>query len=415
VGERPVLTQWGFEGESRLARYVPPTATRATARHAAEVGALGVPATEGGLAALWRWLLLLLMLGLLLFLVLRACAKVPPVVVERQQKALDLTPTIATAELESDHLYDELKGLQALRERQLATCVLPPPPAEPPATPPTQTAEVTTPPPPVQPAVVTPPPPTPPAQPALIKPPPPAPPRPITKLPKLPALSLPPLPPIPKAPQIAALPPLTTPTPTITTPRGPSCAPQRLPSEAPEVVMVVDGSGSMGDPYPGAASRIDAAKRSIGQFVAGLPNDIDVGLIEFTGCGEINRDNFYSPPQRPILMGHVNSLQPEAGTPLAMSVARAGRIISSVRPGIIVVVSDGNDTCRGDPCAAAQQIAAYKPNVHVNVIDIGDEPNDAAQCMARATGGHVYQPNTVREMEQMMRQASGQPDVRLCQ
>jgi Mg-chelatase subunit ChlD len=179
--------------------------------------------------------------------------------------------------------------------------------------------------------------------------------------------------------------------------------------------MVVDGSGSMGDPMGGSGSRLDAAKRSIGQFVDGLPNDVDVALIEFGACDRIDRDNFYSPPQRGILKQRVNGLQPMAGTPLGLSVSRAGRIISSVRPGIIVVVSDGNDTCGGDPCAAARAIAANKPNVRINVIDIGDEPVDAAQCMAQSTGGHVYHPGSVPEMEKAIRQASGQPDVRLCQ
>ena len=104
------------------------------------------------------------------------------------------------------------------------------------------------------------------------------------------------------------------------------------------------------------------------------------------------------------------------GAGMLISVERAGRIISSKRPGIIVVVSDGADTCHGDPCAAAQAIAAAKPNVHINVISIGGETNGAAQCItAQSTGGHVYQPGNAVEMEKAIRQASGEPDVRLCQ
>jgi hypothetical protein len=111
----------------------------------------------------------------------------------------------------------------------------------------------------------------------------------------------------------------------------------------------------------------------------------------------------------------VNGLRPMNGTPLGLSVERAGRIISSVRPGIIVVVSDGTDTCRGDPCAAARAIAASKPNVRINVIDIGGSGQSSAQCIAQPSGGHVYQPSSVAEMEKMIRQASGEPDVRSCQ
>lgn len=404
VGDHPVLVLWGFEAERRVPAFVPPAppaevppgpigpaAAVPPPAAATELSALGATsaATRGGwLAALWRWLLLLLLLAVMILLLLKACQPLPPVVVDRQGPPPDISNDIAQAQKDSDHLSDELKSLQALQERQLAMCIIPPPEPTPP---PTVPAETTPPPP------ATPPPPK------------------IVEAPKLPVVpTLPPLPAIPKAPQIAQAPPPTT-TPSTTTAKPQSCQPQRRPDDAPEVVMVVDGSGSMGEPMAGAPSRLDAAKRSIGQFVDGLPNDVDVALIEFGACNRINRDNFYSPPQRPILKQRVNGLQPMAGTPLGLSVERAGRIISSVRPGIIVVVSDGNDTCGGDPCAAARAIAASKPNVKINVIDIGGEPVDAAQCMAQSTGGHVYHPGTVPEMEQAIRQASGEPDVRQCQ
>jgi Mg-chelatase subunit ChlD len=397
VGDHPVLVLWGFEAERRVPAFVPPMAPEApplrpaagVPAEAMELSALGAASAAGRggwMAALWRWLLLLLLLGLLILLLLKSCEPLPPVTVDRQGPAPDLGNDILQAQRDSDRLADELRSLQALRERQLASCVLPTP--EPTPTVPAQNE---------------PPPATTPAPPKIVE------------APKLPAVpTLPPLPAIPKAPQIAQAPPPAATT-SATTPKPGSCVPQRRPDDAPEVVMVVDGSGSMGEPMDGAGSRLDAAKRSIGQFVDGLPNDVDVALIEFGACTRINRDNFYSPPQRPELKQRVNGLRPMAGTPLGLSVERAGRIISSVRPGIIVVVSDGNDTCGGDPCAAARAIAASKPNVRINVIDIGGEPVDAAQCMAQSTGGHVYHPGSAPEMEKAIRQASGEPDVRQCQ
>ena len=396
VGGHPVLVLWGFEAESRMPVFVPPTAPATTAAGATDLGALAVGRAAGQSlwAALWRWLLLLLMLAILILLLLKSCEPLAPLVVDRQDKAPDLTGDIAAADRDADRRAEELKSLQALRDRQLATCILPTPP-------PTVPAQIE---PPVPPAT------TPPK--VAEKPP-------VTP-PKLPPLAaLPPLPAIPKTPpakppQVAAVPPETT-APTTNKPKPASCVPHRLPHDAPEVVMVVDGSGSMGERFGGSGSRLDAAKRSIGQFVDGLPNDVDVALIEFGGCNNIQRDSFYSPPQRGVLKGRVNGLQAGNGTPLGLSVERAGRIISSKRPGIIVVVSDGADTCHGDPCAAAQAIAAAKPNVHINVISIGGETNSAAQCMAQSTGGHVYQPGSAIEMEKAIRQASGEPDVRQCQ
>ncbi len=384
VGDQPVLVLWGFEAESRMPAFVPP-AVPASAAAGTTLGALAVgpDPRRGRWAALWRWLLLLLMLALLLLLLLKACEPLEPLVVDRQAAPEDLKDKIDAAIAEAAGLDRELKELQGLRDQQLAACIAPTPPPQlpaqnppaqepPPATPPTQTAEVPK----------------------------------LAPLPSLPAIPM-------GAPPVAVVPP--TPSPPAAGPAPPSCVPQRKPHDAPEVVLVVDGSGSMGDPMPGAGSRLDAAKRSIGQFVDGLPGDVDVALIEFGDCNRVNRDSFYSPAQRGMLKQRVDGLRPMNGTPLGLSVERAGRIISSVRPGIIVVVSDGNDTCRGDPCAAARAIAASKPNVRINVIDIGGDSRGAAQCIAQPSGGHVYQPSSVAEMEQMIRQASGEPDVRTCQ
>jgi len=180
-------------------------------------------------------------------------------------------------------------------------------------------------------------------------------------------------------------------------------------------VLVIDGSGSMSDPISGAPTRLDAAKRSVDEFVDSLPGDVDVGLIEFSDCERVNRDKFYDSSQRGQLKQRVHGLVPRQGTPLGLSVERAGRIISSRRPGVIVVVSDGTDTCHGDPCGAAQRIAANKPNVRINVIDIsGSAGNPTAQCLAGATKGRVFQPNSVGEMKEMVQQAGGEPDVRMC-
>jgi von Willebrand factor type A domain len=389
VGDHPVLVLWGFEPESRMPVFVPPAAPTMAGAGATELGALAIgrAAGQSWWAALWRWLLLLLMLALLILLLLKSCTPLAPLVVERQEKPPDLKDDIAAADRDADRRAEELRSLQVLRDQQLATCILPTPP-------PTVPAQI-------EPAV------------------PPATPPKVAEKPKLPPLAaLPPLPAIPKMPpklpQIAEKPPDATAPPT-SLPKPASCAPQRLPHDAPEVVMVVDGSGSMGEQWGGTGSRLDAAKRSIGQFVDGLPGDVDVALIEFGGCNNIQRDSFYSPPQRGVLKQRVNGLQPMNGTPLGLSVERAGRIISSKRPGIIVVVSDGADTCRGDPCAAARAVAAAKPNVRINVINIGGESTSAAQCMAQSTGGHVYQPGNAIEMEKAIRQASGEPDVRQCQ
>jgi hypothetical protein len=151
------------------------------------------------------------MLALLILLLLKSCTPLAPLVVDRQDKAPDLTGDIAAADRDADRRAEELKSLQALRDRQLATCILPTPP-------PTVPAQI-------EPAV-------PPATPPKVAQTPP------NKPPKLPPLAaLPPLPAIPKTPpakppQVAAIPPDTTTPPATTKPQPASCVPHRLPHDA---------------------------------------------------------------------------------------------------------------------------------------------------------------------------------------
>lgn len=181
-------------------------------------------------------------------------------------------------------------------------------------------------------------------------------------------------------------------------------------------MVVVDGSGSMNEPYLGANSRIDQARRSIANMINGLPPGIDVGLVDFRGCDNVRRDRFYGDSERGQLIGEVNGLSPWGGTPLARSIERAGNIVSGDVEAVIVVVSDGEDTCQGDPCAAARALKARKPKAIINVIDISGDGKGRAviQCVAQATGGRVLTPNSPADFTRKLQQATLQPDQRAC-
>ena len=63
----------------------------------------------------------------------------------------------------------------------------------------------------------------------------------------------------------------------------------------------------------------------------------------------------------------------------------------------MVVVSDGGDTCGGDPCAAARAAKAVKPDLTINVIDLsGGTDGGVLRCVADAGGGKVFAPSSAR-------------------
>ncbi|NUB24393.1 VWA domain-containing protein, partial [Azospirillum brasilense] len=416
VGGQPVLTQWGHEAEggaprpggasapssiteagtdAARARSVHPAAP--TVSQTAEAGALGATAgtpTRRTLRGWLTWLLPLLLALLLLFLLLRACEPLPPVAVETPG-AVPASPAgngdaLATLESEEQALRTRLAELNRSRAEELAQCGPIPP---------------------LVPQAVQPPEPVPPALPPRAElSPPPAAPAPGPSSPDVASSAPPPPPPKPKAQSVQAPPAETKPQ-----PKPKSCNPTFAPGDEPEVVLIVDGSKSMDERHLGPQTRMDLARRSIEHMVRGLPKPVEVALVEFTTCTDVRRDKFYSAPERDALVREVQRLTPTGGTPLARSLERAGNIVSSDAEATIIVVSDGDDTCHGDPCAVARAIKERKPRVTVNVIDLSDQSGRATvQCIAKATGGKVLSPNSGADMLQKMQQATRQPDVRQC-
>lgn len=220
----------------------------------------------------------------------------------------------------------------------------------------------------------------------------------------------------------------------------PACPPERQSWEAPELVIVMDTSNSMALPTdvspaetvrllraaeqgdaqalmqlekwllaPHANSRLAQAQTAIAGTIPQLPKDISTGLVMFGDCGAVQNLRFYSGNERPQLIQALRAARPKAGTPLTRALERAGTMINGRDvPGIIVLISDGMDSCGGDPCAVARELKAQKPQLKINYIDVGGET--IARCTARETGGRVLTLKDGMGLEDLLRTAYEQPD-----
>lgn len=388
------------------------------------------PAGWGGRLA---WGMPLLLLGLVAVLSMKACEPLPPVAVQVPEPAAPAVNPIPALESREKELRDRLALLDRQRADALAQCrpaeplkkaEIPPPPPETP--PPAPQQDVRLPDPPVPPPEAVP------IRPAM---PPPAPPKVEVPKAEAPAVteSKPAAPPPSLSSIIGAIPdedktlpprPVpqvhaqtqTAPGPAAPgkTPAAPSCNVTYPPGKEPEVVLIVDGSGSMNETFHDS-TKIGMARRSIANLANSLPPPVSIGLIDFNGCSNVVRHDFYDAGRRGELIRKVQGLSPSGGTPLARSIERAGNVVSSIAPATIIVVSDGEDTCSGDPCAAARSVKAHKPNVTINVVDISNgSGGQVLQCIAGATGGRVLSPQSGADMINKMQQATRLPDVRNC-
>ncbi|MEA9391533.1 VWA domain-containing protein [Acerihabitans sp. TG2] len=203
-----------------------------------------------------------------------------------------------------------------------------------------------------------------------------------------------------------------------------SLCPKERPAElAPQVVVVFDASGSMAIsmdaseleqamwenriPVPNIdrePRRISAARTATTEIIRRLPSDMNVAMVTAESCSLVRTSAFFSLHQRPELIRTINRIEPGGKTALANALRQAGQRVDGVnRDAIILLVSDGAETCGGDPCAVARELKRIKPRLVVNVVDI--KGAGAGNCVAQSTGGKVFTANHANEMSAMMNRA----------
>lgn len=217
-----------------------------------------------------------------------------------------------------------------------------------------------------------------------------------------------------------------TPAPAVSPPSLPVrqvCPAKRTKQQAPEMVVIFDASGSMAismdatpdelrrlmqdkpvDNIEREPRRISLAHRSAKQVIDEVPKDMDISLVSAATCQQVFVSSALPFSRRNELKQAIDKIQPVGKTALAEALEKAGKLVDGVaRDAIIVLITDGEETCGGDPCEVARQLKLKKPRLQVNVVDIMN--TGAGNCIASNTGGSVYAVNNTQEFNEMMKRA----------
>jgi len=171
------------------------------------------------------------------------------------------------------------------------------------------------------------------------------------------------------------------------------------------VQLVFDASGSMAEAL-GSETRIVAARRAAERVVAQLPTtnaNMNVGFRVFghrgdnteagkrESCGSTELLVPMTGINIELLRQQLNAWEPTGWTPISLALQQAGESFpqgENIR-NVIIVVSDGEETCGGDPCAVAQALAASRAEVRIDLIGFGVTPDVAQtlQCISANSGG----------------------------
>lgn len=157
------------------------------------------------------------------------------------------------------------------------------------------------------------------------------------------------------------------------------------------ILIILDTSSSMSDSFEGS-TKIDIAKSILIDLLPSIPADASVGLRVFGGQCDTSRQVFpVEPLNRIALEQQIATVESAGRTPLAFNLIEARDDLRGIVGGaLLVVVSDGRDTCGGAPSAAAQQLVNSVRNLEIYVVgfDLSDDPQAREELMAIADAGN---------------------------
>jgi len=134
-------------------------------------------------------------------------------------------------------------------------------------------------------------------------------------------------------------------------------------------------------------TRMDRAQQAMRDYLT-RSESARLGAVTFQGCSDT--DIVVVPPStdRSGVEGLIERVEARRNvkTALDASLRAAARLLGG-QGGHILLLTDGRETCGGDPCRAAAEIAATAPGVQIDVISVGGHAIPA--CIAQLTGGRT--------------------------
>jgi Ca-activated chloride channel family protein len=173
-----------------------------------------------------------------------------------------------------------------------------------------------------------------------------------------------------------------------------------------QVMLILDGSGSMWGQIDGKA-KIAIAKEVMTALIADLPDDLNVGLTAYGhrrkgDCRDVEQLVPVTAVDKSALKAAIAKLSPRGKTPIAHTLMDAATQFKQLKGNrIIILVTDGLESCDGDPCRVAQELAeaGVVAKIHIVGFDLTGEAMAQLQCIAQPSQGLVVSAGSAGELK----------------
>ena len=182
------------------------------------------------------------------------------------------------------------------------------------------------------------------------------------------------------------------------------------PPEKTRLLFLLDASGSMFAPWENSI-RMDIAKRILTELVDSLRTDKKLQLAlrvyghqfhrKYQNCKDTKLEVPFRPNNHDDIIYRLRQIQPQGVTPIANSLEQAANdfTIDSEYRNVVILLTDGIESCGGDPCAVSKALQERGVFLKPLVIGMGMDEDYTKEfsCL-----GQFFDPKTVNEFREVL-------------
>lgn len=186
------------------------------------------------------------------------------------------------------------------------------------------------------------------------------------------------------------------------------------PGDVSAFVLILDVSGSMRDQDANGVPKWTAAKKAALDLIESIPAGRELAFIVYghdlkRACQAVDVV-LPMTPLKPLtkvqLHDYIQTLAPTGHTPIALALQKAGKELAKTTAlAKVILITDGMETCHGDPAKAAAALAAMTNVTGVDVVGLGLEEKEVAAVgtIAEKGKGKFYDAKTAKDLYESIR------------
>ncbi len=177
--------------------------------------------------------------------------------------------------------------------------------------------------------------------------------------------------------------------------------------QRPRTMLILDASRSMWGQINNV-NKIVIAHQVLEQTFKRYDGRFDLGLVAYghrksASCQDVQTVIPLGTLKAQAYTQKVKQIKPKGSTPISVSLNHAAKAAQYHKhPTNIVLISDGLDNCKGNPCATAIKLKSKAPNLKIHVIAFNNTEQEKLRtlaCVSQKTGGKFASAKNQSELK----------------